>query len=93
MDRYRGDVLGEIAQRRLENRFGVIADAPDRALAGLFNLPGNGTGIVGYRALKRSADDALPIDRELKEHDRVTSILLCEGKDTQRHPFRWLIWI
>jgi hypothetical protein len=62
MDRNRGDVLGEIAQSRLENRFGVIADAPGCALAGLFYLAGNGTGIVGYRALKRSADNALPID-------------------------------
>ena len=62
MDRNWGHVLGEIAQRRLENRFGVIADAPGGALAGLFYLPGNGTGIVGYRALKRSADNALLID-------------------------------
>ena len=62
MDRNRGDVLGEIAQRRLENRFGVIANAPGRSLAGLFYLPGNGTGIVSYRALKRSADNAFPID-------------------------------
>jgi len=62
MDRNRGHVPGEIAQRRLENRFGVIADAPGGALAGLFYLPGNGTGIVGYRALKRSADNALLID-------------------------------
>ena len=62
MGRYRGDVLGEIAQSRLENRFCVIADAPDCALAGLFYLAGNGSDIVGYRALKRSAHNALPID-------------------------------
>ena len=41
MDRNRGDVLGEIAQSRLENRFGVIANAPGCALAGLFYLAGN----------------------------------------------------
>ena len=62
MDRNRGNVLGEIAQRRLENRFGVIANAPGCALAGLFYLAGNGTGIVAYGALKRSADNTLPID-------------------------------
>ena len=62
MNRNWGHVLCEIAQRRLENRFGVIADAPGRALTGLFYLPGYGTGIVGYRALKRSADNALLID-------------------------------
>jgi hypothetical protein len=62
MDRNWGHVLGEIAQRRLENRFGVIADAPGGALADLFYLSGNWTVIVGYRALKRSADNALLID-------------------------------
>ena len=62
MDRNRGHILSEISQRRLENRFGVIADAPSRALADLFYLPGNGTGIVGYRALERPADNALLID-------------------------------
>lgn len=62
MHRNRGHILGEISQRRLENRFGVIADAPGRALAGLFHLAGNGTDIVAYRALKRPADYALQID-------------------------------
>src|SRR6478672_11934543 len=36
MDRNRGDVLREIAKCCLENRFGVIANTPCRALAGLF---------------------------------------------------------
>jgi hypothetical protein len=46
-------------------------------LAGFFYLTGNGTGIVGYRALKRSGYNAVAIDRELKEHHRITSFLLC----------------
>src|SRR5215813_4109051 len=62
MDRNRGHVLGEIAQRRLENCLGVIAIPPGCMLGGLVYLPGKWTRIAGYRALKRSADNALTID-------------------------------
>ena len=62
MDRNRGHILSEISQRRLENCFAVIADAPGRTLADLFYLPGNGTGIVGYDGLERPTDNAFLID-------------------------------
>ena len=93
MDRNWGHVLGKIGQGRLENRFRVIVDTPRRALAALLYQTGNRTGVVAYRALKCSADNAMAIDRKLKEHHRVASFLLCERENAQRHPFAWLTWI
>ena len=77
MDRNREHVLGEIAQRRLENGLGVIVDAPGRALAGLFYLTGNGMDIVGYRALKRSGYYAVGIPVSFAEA-MIKSHLLCQ---------------